>query len=143
MLRFRSMSHDSLWHEIVRVVGIPSLALTVIILIKVATAAKKVSGEDAVDWGMDIAVLATGACGAIFANRTLFDKWGDSMVDYGIGTVIVSIIFVGILAVRRRWFNNPPVGNKSVALNVILGLIPLGLVTAILILGYTLTPEGN
>ncbi len=137
------MSHDSLWHEIVRVVGIPSLALTVIILIKVATAAKKVSGEDAVDWGMDIAVLATGACGAIFANRTLFDKWGDSMVDYGIGTVIVSIIFVGILAVRRRWFNNPPVGNKSVALNVILGLIPLGLVTAILILGYTLTPEGN
>ena len=107
------MSHDSLWHEIVRVVEIPSLALTVIILIKVATAAKKVSGEDAVDWGMDIAVLATGACGAIFANRTLFDKWGDSMVDYGIGTVIVSIIFVGILAVRRRWFNNPPVGTKA------------------------------
>jgi hypothetical protein len=134
------MSSESLWIQIPLIIGIPTLALFAIILIKGATSARRPGTENAVEWGMDFAVLATGACGAIFANDTIYKKWGIGSVVYGIGTTVLCIVFIAVLSVIRRW-QAPPVSLAKAIGNFIIGLIPLGLVTAILIIGYTATPR--
>jgi hypothetical protein len=136
------MSAQSLWIQIPLIIGIPLATLFVITLIKGATATRPFGNEDAVDVGMDLAVLATGASGSIFANETLYAKWGIGSVVYGSLTTLICIVFIGWLAVRRRWHNAPPVSAIRAWLNVLIGLVPLGLVTAILILGYTFAAEG-
>ncbi|MEA2258508.1 MAG: hypothetical protein QOJ51_1333, partial [Acidobacteriaceae bacterium] len=52
---------------------------------------------------MDLAILATGATGGIFANDTLVRKWGIGLTVYGILTVLVCISFIAVLAYIRRW----------------------------------------
>lgn len=136
------MSSQSLWIQIPLIIEIPFVALFVITLIKGATARRPFSNEDAVDIGMDLAVLATGACSSIFANQTLYAKWGIGSVVYGSLTTLVCIVFIGWLAFIRRWHNVAPVSNGHARKNVLIGAIPLGLVTAILILGYTFGSEG-
>ena len=134
------MSSDSLWIQIPLIIGIPVLALWIITLIKGATGAKRPGRENAVDLGMDYAVLATGACGSIFANDTLYKTWGMAAAVYGIGTTLLCIVFIGILARMKRWHNRNISAGRA-AWYVILGMIPIGLVTAILIIGYTVTPR--
>jgi hypothetical protein len=133
-------SSQSLWIQIPLIIGIPLLALFIITLIKGATSAKRPGRENAVELGMDYAVLATGACGSIFANDTLYKTWGMAAVVYGIGTTLVCIVFIGILARIRRWSNKNISGGRA-AWHIILGMMPLGLVTAILIIGYTISPR--
>jgi hypothetical protein len=130
------MSSQSLWIQIPLILGIPLAALFIIPLIKGATAHSAYSNEDAVDIGMDLAVLATGACGSIFANDTLYAKWGIASVVYGSLTTLVCIIFIAWLAMIRRWHNTAPVSNGQAMFHVLIGAIPLGLVTAILIMSY-------
>jgi len=132
-----AMSSQSLWIQIPLIIGIPLVAIVIITLIKGATASLPFSNVDAVDIGMDLAVLATGACGSIFANETLYEKWGIGSVVYGSLTTLVCIVFMVWLAVIRRWHNAAPVSDSQARTNVLIGLIPLGLVTAILILGYS------
>jgi hypothetical protein len=136
------MSSQSLWIQIPLIIGIPLAALFIITLIKAATARRRFGNENAVDIGMDLAVLATGAAGSIFANGTLYAEWGVAAVVYGSLTTLVCIIFIGWLAVIRRWHNAAPVSATQATLNVLIGLMPLGLVTAILIVGYTLVSKG-
>jgi hypothetical protein len=133
------MSHESLWLQIPEIILIPLFALFIITLIKAATAKAPWGNDDAVDIGMDLAILATGACGAIFANEKLYIKFGIGLIVYGILTVLVCIVFVGVLAVIRRW-RNTNVGTGTAIRNVFIGLAPLLLVTALLILGYNYTP---
>ena len=106
------MSSQSLWIQIPLILGIPLAALFIIPLIKGATAHSAYSNEDAVDIGMDLAVLATGACGSIFANDTLYAKWGIASVVYGSLTTLVCIIFIAWLAMIRRWHNTAPVSTR-------------------------------
>jgi hypothetical protein len=136
------MSSQSLWIQIPLIIGIPLIALLIITLIKGATASLPFGNVDAVDIGMDLAVLATGACGSIFANETLYAKWGIGSVVYGSLTTLICIVFIGWLAVIRRWHNAAPVSDAQARRNILIGLTPLGLVTAILILGYTLGSRG-
>ena len=142
LIRFSQMSAQSLWIQIPLILGIPLAALFIITLIKGATASRAFSNEDAVDIGMDLAVLATSACGSIFANDTLYAKWGIASVVYGSLTTLVCIIFIAWLATIRRWHNTAPVGNGQAIFHVLNGAIPLGLVTAILIMGYTFGTRG-
>jgi hypothetical protein len=129
--------HQSLWLQIPEIIIIPLVALFIITLIKAATAAKPFENDQAVDIGMDLSVLATGACGSVFANDTLYNKWGMSLIIYGVLVVLLCISFIGILAIIRRWRNFPPVSNGKAIRNALIGAVPLGLVTALLVLGYT------
>jgi hypothetical protein len=138
VLGFGFMSHDSLLIQLPEIIGIPVVALFIITFIKAATSAKKFQNDQAVDVAMDLAILATGASGGIFANDTLNQKWGIGVTVYGILTVLICICFVATLAFIRRW-QVSPVANVKAWGNLVLGLIPLGMVTAILILGYTIT----
>jgi hypothetical protein len=133
------MSPESLWIKIPEIILIPLFALFLITLIKGATARKPFSTEEAVDIAMDLAVLATGACGSIFANDTLYKKWGIGLVVYGILVTLGCIVVVGILAWIRRWHNFLP-SNRQAVRNVLIGTIPLEVVTALFVLGYNLSP---
>jgi hypothetical protein len=133
------MSHQSLWIQIPEILGIPLVALFIITFIKASTSAKKISNDQAIDIAMDLAILATGAAGSVFANDTLVQKWGMGLIVYGILVVLICISFVAGFAYTRRWQVSPVSGGRATG-NIILGLIPVGLVTAILVLGYTMTP---
>lgn len=133
------IASQSLWLQIPEVIGIPVVALFIITFIRAATSAKKFANEQAVDVGMDLAILATGATGGIFANDTLVRKWGIGLTVYGILTVLVCISFIAVLAYIRRW-QTVSVSNGMAWRNFFLGLFPLGMVTSILILGYTMSP---
>jgi hypothetical protein len=135
------MSPQSLWLQIPEIIVIPTVALFVITLIKGATALRPFENDQAVDIGMDFAVLSAGACGAIFANETLYSKFGIALIVYGVLVELICILFIGILSVIRRWHNASPVSDRRAARNVLIGMVPLGLVTALLILGYTFTPR--
>lgn len=135
------MSSQSLWIQIPEIILIPLLAFVVITLIKGATAARRYSNEQAVDVGLDLCVLATGASGSIFANDTLYAKWGIGVVVYGILATLACILFAGILAWRRRWHNRRPVSQFAATVNIFIGVFAVEMVTAFLIMGYTLAPR--
>lgn len=135
------MSADSLWIQLPLMIGIPVLVLWVIQLVKGASGAKRPGPENAVEVGMDYAVVATGACGSIFTNDTIYQTWGGiAVTTYGIVTILLCIVFIGVLARIRRW-QGRSVGHLMAVRNIFLGLIPLGMVTAILIVGYTINPR--
>jgi hypothetical protein len=134
------MSPESLWIKLPEIIGIPLVALFIIIFIKAATTPVQYGNENAVDIGMDLSILAAGACGSIFANDTLYKKWGIGLNVYGILVVLLCIAFVVILARAKRWRNQPPISKGLAAWRIAYGAIPIGLVTVLLILGYTVTP---
>lgn len=134
------MSAQSLWIQIPEIIGIPLVALLIIGFIKAATAIEPFTNEQAVDLAMDCTVLATGACGSIFANDTLYAKWGMAAVVYGILVTLVCILFIVLLAWIRRWHNWYPVTTWQAYRNIFIGTFPIALVTMLLILGYTMNP---
>lgn len=134
------MSPESLWIKIPEIIGIPLVALFIISFIKAATSPTQWGNENAVDIGMDLSILAAGACGSIFANDTLYKKWGIALNVYGILTVLLCIAFVVVLARAKRWRNKRPVSTGRAIWRMMYGALPIGLVTALLILGYTMTP---
>jgi hypothetical protein len=134
------MSPESLWIKLPEIIGIPLVALFIISFIKAATSPVQFGNENAVDIGMDLSILAAGACGAVFANDTLYRKWGIALNVYGILAVLLCIAFVSVLARAKRWRNQPPVSSGLAAWRIAYGALPIGLVTALLILGYTMAP---
>ena len=135
------MSSESLWIQLPLMIGIPLLAMWIITLIKGATAARRPGPGNAVEVGMDYAVLATGACGSIFTNDTIYKTWGGvAVVTYGIVTTLLCIVFIGILARIRRWQGGRVTRFKAFR-NILLGVFPLAMVTAILIVGYPVHPR--
>ena len=133
------MSPESLWIKLPEIIGIPLVALFIITMIKAATSPVRFGNEHAVDIGMDLSILAAGACGSVFASDTLSRKWGIALNVYGILVVLMCILFTVILARAKRW-NNDSVSTGLAAWRVFVGALPVGLVTALLILGYTMTP---
>jgi hypothetical protein len=133
------MSPESLWIKLPEIIGIPLVALFIITMIKAATSPVQFGNEHAVDIGMDLSILAAGACGSVFASDTLSKKWGIGLNVYGILVVLMCILFTVILARAKRW-NNDHVSTGLAIWRIIVGALPVGLVTALLILGYTMTP---
>ena len=137
-------AHQSLAVQIPEIVGIPLLAFAIVIFVR----ADEFTPESGSEIGMELAILAAGACGAIFANDTLQAKWGMSLTVYGILVALLCVLFAAILGrVRRRQERarldpfRPKRTSIGVAiLHLILGTIPLGLVTALLVLRYTWNP---
>lgn len=125
-----------LWKKIFEILGIPLLTLFIIDTLRGATGTKLPGRETKVDTGMDLAMIAVGACTSIFSNDKLYDLWGRDVTLYGIVTVMVCITFVVYLAKLRRW-KNKNLTWLGATFRIALGLIPNGLVTGILILGYT------
>jgi membrane protein implicated in regulation of membrane protease activity len=61
--------------------------------------------------------LAAGACGSIFANDTLFGKWGIGLIIYGILVALLCILFAAVLSRvnRKQRQPNPPTVSVSQA----------------------------
>jgi hypothetical protein len=134
------ISHQSLWVQIPEIVGIPLLALGIIVLLREMSSTKQYGPEDAAEMGMELSILAAGACGAIFANDTLYAKWGVALIIYGIVVSLGCILCATILARTRRWNLGKTVSIGKGIAHLIFGAVPLGAVTALLILGYTFSP---
>ncbi len=135
------LSHQSLWLQIPELLGIPLLVFVILAVIKDATGEKRFGPGDAAELGMELSILAAGACGGIFGNETLISRWGFALITYGITVSLTCIVFVAVLARARRWQAGKPVSIGKAVLHLFLGAIPLGLVTSVLILGYTFTPR--
>jgi di/tricarboxylate transporter len=133
------IEHQSLAIQIPEVIGIPLIAFLIVVLIK----EDQFTPEGAAQIGMELSILAAGACGSIFANDTLFGKWGIGLIIYGILVALLCILFAAVLSRvnRKQRQPNPPTVSVSQAVwHPIVGAVPLGLVTTILILGYTWKP---
>jgi hypothetical protein len=76
---------------------------------------------------MDLSILAAGACGSVFANDTLYKKWGIALNVYGILVVLLCIAFAAVLARAKRWRNHPPVSSRRAAWRIAYGALPIGL----------------
>jgi hypothetical protein len=128
---------ESLLVQIVVIIGIPALALVLITPLKAMSSKKDLTTESAVEVAMDAAILAAGAFGGIFANVTIYTKWGPGVIAYGILVTISCLCMVAWLAwIRKRQEGtNPKMG--AMIFNLFLGIVPLALVTSVLILGYT------
>jgi uncharacterized membrane protein AbrB (regulator of aidB expression) len=134
-----AIMHQSLAIQIPEIIGIPVLAFTIMVLIK----EDRFVPQQAAQIGMELSILAAGACGAIFANDTLFNKWGVGLIVYGILVVMLCILFAAVLSRvnrRQRERDESSVSAGQAFRHLTLGAVPLGLVTAILIFGYTLSP---
>jgi hypothetical protein len=116
------------------IIGIPLVALGILTFIVGATDKTPISNEKAVDIGMDLGILAIGACGGIFANPTLVQHFGPGVTIYAIIVTLLSVLSVAILAYIRRW-QKSPVSDAVAARNVFLGLIPVGLIVSLLVIG--------
>src|ERR1035438_3682339 len=125
----RPMSSE-LFIQLLEILGIPVVAAIILTFIKVATGDKPFEPELGVDIGMDLSILAAGACGGIFANDTLVKKWPHGLTVYGIFVVLVCILIVAVLSYVRRWRDIDTAGKAVV--NVIVGALPLGMVASIL-----------
>jgi hypothetical protein len=135
------MPPDSLWIKLPEIIGIPLALLFVLAYLRGTSAKQKPGKESAVDLGMDFAVLAAGTTGSIFASDRISQVWGAQAVAvYGILVVCACIVFMAWLAHRRRWQPKVVTGGRAFW-DLALGVIPLLVVTAILVLGYTYTPR--
>ena len=131
------MDVDGLIQEILVTIGIPIITLVIITPIKAMSSKHDLTTESGVEIGMDIALLAAGACGGIFANESIYKVWGKGVTSYGIFVAFSCIAFVVWLAwIRKRQEGTNPSMAKAI-FNIFLGTIPLGMVTSILALGYT------
>jgi hypothetical protein len=124
--------------KLAEILGIPIVVAAILTIIKVATGAQEFKPEMGADVGMDLAMVAAGACGGIFANATLVAKWGGGLTVYGILTVLLCILSVAWLSYVRRFqgTGGKTVTNRMAALNVATGAAPIGLVASVLILGF-------
>ncbi len=136
------INHLSLAIQLPEIIGIPLGCLAVMTMIKGDTTPdnRDFGTQDMVEIAMDLAIIATGASGSVFANDVLYEKWKVAMVIYGIFTVLLSIFCVLWLARIRRYHNEPPVTIEQARKNIMIGFLPVSAVTLILILGYTLSP---
>jgi hypothetical protein len=139
-----TLSHQALVVQIPEIICIPLVAFLIMVVIR----AEVFSPRGAATIGMELAVLGAGACGSIFANDTLQDRWGMALTVYGILVVLLCIFVAAVLSRidrrnRREWEQQAkPIGPSTLAavLHLTLGAIPMALVTALLILGYTWNP---
>jgi hypothetical protein len=132
------ISHQSLWIQIPEIVVIPLVSFIIFLMMK----AEPLTAEHGAEIGSELSILAAGACGAIFANDTLYNKWEIGLIVYGVLMVLLCILIAAILAriSRTNQAKDEIVSAVTGALHVLIGAAPIGMVTALLVLGYHFNP---
>jgi hypothetical protein len=127
--------------KVVEIIGIPFVVLLILTVVKALSDENPIGPEKAADIGMDLAILAVGACGGIFSNDALVKRWGMQLINYGTITALGCVLSLATLALIRHWQPGPANPQSSVSTwqamrNIFLGAIPLGLAASVLIFGY-------
>jgi hypothetical protein len=122
--------------QLLLAIGIPGAAMIILTLVK-ALSTHDFTNMDLADVGVDVDILAIGACGPIFTDATLHKTWGDAVTGFAILMALVGIVFLLMLALIRRSYLKAGRIRKTGAIGcVILGAVPLGVVVTLLLLGY-------
>jgi hypothetical protein len=121
------------------IVIIPIICLFIITVVKAFFKTQKFGNEDIVDIAMDLAMVGTGACGSVFANDVLAQKW-QHLTVFAVAVVLISVACTVWLAWLKKFDNVPPVSGLRVRRNMIYGALPICMVTAILAFGYIINP---
>lgn len=135
-------NHQNLAIQIPEVIGIPVVAFAIMTMIR----AEEFTTLSGASIGTELSILAAGACGAIFANDTLQPKFGVALTVYGVLVVLLCVLMAAVLSrIKRKaiWVFNESRKMPSIGAaiwHLILGAIPIALVTGLLIMGYTWTP---
>jgi hypothetical protein len=140
-------NYQALAIQIPEILIVPILAYGIMVMIR-TEAINTFSGTEI---GMELSILAAGACASIFANDTLQAKFGIEVTVYGF---VVAFLCVFVAALLSRWrrklikdyeadtYAQPPSKGAAIV-HLMIGAVPMTLVTGLLILGYTWTPPGR
>ena len=105
--------------EILAHICVPLVAVACLILFKAATRQAPVGWENCNEVALELAILAIGSTGGIFANPNLIKHLGENAGVYGILVVLVDLAIAAIVVYRGRFTS---AHNKSFAIRGITDL---------------------
>jgi hypothetical protein len=89
--------------EILAHIGVPIVAVFCLIVFKAASRQKAIGWENCNEIALELAILAIGATGGIFANPNLIKHFGENNGVYGILVVLVDLVIAAIVIYRGRF----------------------------------------
>ena len=89
--------------EILAHICVPLVAVACLILFKAATRQAPVGWENCNEVALELAILAIGSTGGIFANPNLIKHLGENAGVYGILVVLVDLAIAAIVVYRGRF----------------------------------------
>jgi hypothetical protein len=89
--------------EILAHICVPLAAVACLILFKAATREKPVGWENCNEVALELAILAIGSTGGIFANPSLIKHLGENAGVYGILVVLIDLALAAIVVYRGRF----------------------------------------
>jgi hypothetical protein len=89
--------------EILAHIGVPIAAVICLIVFKASSRTKAIGWDNCNEVALELAILAIGATGGIFANPNLIKHFGGNIGIYGIFVVLVDLVLAAILIYRGRF----------------------------------------
>jgi hypothetical protein len=89
--------------EILAHIGVPLAAVACLILLKASSREKPVGWENCNEMALELAILAIGSTGGIFANPNLIKHFGENAGVYGILLVLLDLFIAAIVVYRGRF----------------------------------------
>lgn len=97
--------------EILAHICVPLFAVACLILFKAATRKDAVGWENCNEVALELAIMAIGSTGGIFANPTLIKHLGENAGVYGILVVLIDLALAAVIVYRGRFSTDETKGS--------------------------------